>query len=382
VPVKGTAGTASFQLWFEEGTDNIWFAYKAGGMPTGSPSATIGAENAAGNGGFQYYYNGTGTLPDGSTDLVLGPVPVIQTFTFDVIATAAPEVLNQATVTQGSNTYNAYEYTKVTLANTWLGNTTNWGTASNWSRNAVPGVNDWVTIPSTPSGGQMPALTANASIYNLTIPPGASLDAGVYQLTIGGSLVNQGRLIQTRSSLPAGSRAKFLNLTNASGAQDKYFGVEINPTGGNLGSTTVQIKGGAECTAADPADTVNRCFEITPTTPQAADIRFYYLESELDGHTAAELQPWHYASGSGWSLAGTLSGRGGMASGYGWVEATGVSAYSPFALSERISGPTAVRMVRASAGPRVDWLPVTLGLGVLLGLGLWLGWKKGSLKPE
>lgn len=375
VPVKGTADTASFQLWFEEGADNIWFTYEAGGMPTGSPSATIGAENAAGNGGYQYYYNGSGTLPDGSTDLVLGPVPVINTFAFDVVVNAAPDVLNQASVTQGSNTYNAYDYTKVTLANTWLGNTTNWGTASNWSRNAVPGVNDAVTIPSAPSGGQMPALTANASVYDLTIPPGASLDAGVYQLTIGGSLVNQGTLIQTRSSLPVGSRAKFLNLTNASGAQDKYLGVEINPTGGSLGSTTVQIRGGAECTNADPADTVNRCFEITPTTPQAADIRFYYLESELDGHAADALQPWHYASGSGWSLAGTLSGRGSLAPGYGWVEATGVSAYSPFALSEQISGPTAVQMVRLSASQRVAWLPAVLGLGALLGLALWLGWR-------
>ena len=49
--MKQTGKRVSFQLWIEDGTDNIWFAYPAGfGAAIGavSPTATIGAENLAG----------------------------------------------------------------------------------------------------------------------------------------------------------------------------------------------------------------------------------------------------------------------------------------------------------------------------------------------
>ena len=66
VPIKNSTATASFQLWFEEGTDNIWFTYKQAGMPTGTPNATVGGENVDGTDGANYYYNGAGKVPDGT----------------------------------------------------------------------------------------------------------------------------------------------------------------------------------------------------------------------------------------------------------------------------------------------------------------------------
>ncbi len=139
VPVKGTADLVSFQLWFEEGKDNVWFTYKPGSMPAGSPTATVGAENAAGNDGATYYYNGTGTVPTGAVDLILGPLPVVQSFGFDLTANAVPGVLNEASVTQSTTTHTAYDYTSVYRANTWLGGTTAWGTACQLVAQRGPG---------------------------------------------------------------------------------------------------------------------------------------------------------------------------------------------------------------------------------------------------
>ncbi len=289
---------------------------------------------------------------------MLGPIPVVKTFTFDVTATATPAALNTASVTSGSNSYTAYDYTSIYNQNTWLGNSTSWATNGNWSRNAVPGGSDWVVIPTNPSGGQMPLLSGNAGVFNLQIQPGASVDLGTNALTVQENLDNQGTLKQTILSVPGNGQTSFLHLTNASGAQDKYFGLNLTPTGGAMGSTTVQIRGNAQCTDADPTDTVNRCYEVAPTTPQTANVRFYYLEGELDGQAPGSLNAWHWSSG--WSPAGTTGARGVQPTGYRWVDTSGVTAYSPFTLTEKVSGPTAVTLASLSAQsqsqPWLAWL--------------------------
>lgn len=364
VPIKGTANTASFQLWFEEGTDNIWFAYPPGGLPAGT-NATIGAENSAGTSGYNYYYNGSGTLPDGTSDLVLGPQPIVNTFGFQVSATGTPDITNTATLTEGALTRQAYAFTDVVTQNTWVGNSANWQTPSNWTRNAVPGAADWVIVPSAPGGGNMPDLTANAAVYNLEIQPGADLDLSTYALSVKGSVINNGTLLQTISSVPANTTTAFLNLTNASGAQDKYFGVQINPTSGPMGSTMVQIKGNAQCTATDPTDTVNRCYEITPSTSQTANIDFYYLDSELDGLVPESLKAWYW-TGSAWSSAGTVQARTSIAPDYRRLSVSGVSAYAPFALTDKLSGPTVVELANLSVEQKRTALDGGLQAGAVL----------------
>jgi uncharacterized repeat protein (TIGR01451 family) len=382
VPLKTGSGTASFQLWFEEGTDNIWFTYEQGGMPTGTPNATVGAENSGGTVGANYYYNGTGKLPDGTVDLVLGPLPVIKEFTFQVTANAVPSVTNAASMTQGSSSYNAYAFTDVYTTNTWLGNTQDWQTTGNWSRGVVPGQTDRVVIPTQPSGGMMPVLPGNAAVFGLEIQPGASLDLATYLLTVQDALLNQGTLRQTLSSVANNQAASLLNVTNASGAQDKYHGVEIKPSTGSMGSTTVAIRGQSQCTTTDPTDTVNRCFEITPSVPQTAAIRFYYQDNELDGHDPQAVQAWHSNGGTSWSLAGTVDDRGLLPTGTHWVDVSGVTAYSPFALSETVSGPTVVQLVRLAGRdqPGKLFAVVLIGLLSLAPLGHSLGHKTRKVK--
>jgi hypothetical protein len=68
----------------------------------------------------------------------------------------------------------------------WVGQTTNWHTASNWSTGTVPGTVEYVVIPASPTGGNFPVISgANVTAYNLTIEPGAELKVeSLYRLTI------------------------------------------------------------------------------------------------------------------------------------------------------------------------------------------------------
>jgi uncharacterized repeat protein (TIGR01451 family) len=79
--------TATFQVWFRDGTDDIWFAYPADAFTGVTSDGTIGAENNDGTLGSVYYYDGTGTLPDGSDDLLVVrilPEPAVLTYQAEV----------------------------------------------------------------------------------------------------------------------------------------------------------------------------------------------------------------------------------------------------------------------------------------------------------
>ncbi len=123
IRLKATNQRFSFQIWFEDGTDNIWFAYPAGFnnmIGTASPTASIGAENLAGNEGVQYYfYSGSGTktgvVPDGSKDVWVGLEPTTATLGFKVNATAAvnSNITNEASTTVSSTTNKAWANTRI-----------------------------------------------------------------------------------------------------------------------------------------------------------------------------------------------------------------------------------------------------------------------------
>ncbi len=118
VPVKGSSYTATFQIWIEDGGDNIWFSYPTNG-PVGdasaTPNATIGAENEDGSEGVQYYYNGAGTMPDGSVDVWVGLKPEVKEFTYQATANAnaGENIINEASVTVDSDTNTAKALTHV-----------------------------------------------------------------------------------------------------------------------------------------------------------------------------------------------------------------------------------------------------------------------------
>lgn len=121
--LKGRTEKFSFQIWIEDGTDNIWFAYPAGFntmLGVTNPVATIGAENLAGNQAAKYYYysgsgSPTGKVPDGTVDVRVGLLATTATLGFKANATATADsnITNEATVTVGSTTNKAWANTRI-----------------------------------------------------------------------------------------------------------------------------------------------------------------------------------------------------------------------------------------------------------------------------
>jgi len=196
-------------------------------------------------------------------------------------------------------------------------------------------------------------LANNAAVGgDLAVASGGALMLETRELTVEGAVMNQGALAQTR--IVNGVNTAFLNLKNAAGTLDKYWGAVINPGGSNLGSTTVTIWGDQYCSGV--TEGVLRCFELDPATPQTAAVTFYYTEAERNGTNNATMNAYHW-DGSTWELETGAITRGGNGDSQ-WVQVTGVDAYSPFALNN--GNPTAVEIASFTATPqggtiRLNW---------------------------
>ncbi len=184
-------------------------------------------------------------------------------------------------------------------------------------------------------GGQRQVIGGRGStlFHDLVIRAGANL---VIQAanppTVTGLLNNYGALIQTRD-VTASVTTAFLNLVDANGA-GKYWGVAITPSSGALGTTQARVSGHQACVAFDgvqeisPGQSVQRCYEIVPTVPQTATMRFYYSPDEANGNTAPVAYGW---AGAAWQrLPSTRSGSGEAL----YVEASNVSGYTLFMLMD------------------------------------------------
>lgn len=67
------SSTFSFQIWVQNGTENIWFAY--GPFAGNTTDGTVGAENSDGTIGDTVYFDGAGTLPWGGSGLKVSAIP-------------------------------------------------------------------------------------------------------------------------------------------------------------------------------------------------------------------------------------------------------------------------------------------------------------------
>jgi hypothetical protein len=75
---------------------------------------------------------------------------------------------------------------------TWLGHTTSWNAASNWSTGAVPSWLSSAVVPAAPSGGNSPIIDVDADVHNLTISDGAQLNMVTNTLSVHGDWLVQG----------------------------------------------------------------------------------------------------------------------------------------------------------------------------------------------
>jgi hypothetical protein len=206
--------------------------------------------------------------------------------------------------------------------------------ASNWSNcgNAIPGDGDAAEV----QAGHTITLYGNLAVNALTIQAGGEMELPRGStLSVEDSLTNNGRLTQTLA-VPTGATTIFLSIKNAADTTPKYLGVAITPSG-NMGDTRVTVRGNQNCTIATNGVLVKRCFEIVPTTPRNATIRFYYNYAELNGQTYNLLKAWRQSFG--WLQVGTpysysatcVAGQQNCC-----LEAQNVSVYSPFVLGSRV----------------------------------------------
>lgn len=261
----------------------------------------------------------------------------------------------------------------------WQGNASNdWFANGNWEGGIVPGELDQVLIPATTASAS--ALSPQASspfigasgeasygrVKDLTIASGATLElASTHNQRVEGTMTNNGTLRQNRPVNTVGSAVAFMNIKNVAGAADKYFGVGIKPTSSALGDVTVAVQGNQKCPAGTLA-MLWRCYDVTPATPAAADITFYFTQAELapSGYPLTEQQVWNYHGGS-WhkETRGADSGACNPGDIGCWVTGTGISVYSPFALGPE--GPNAVTLASFAAAAAAPW---PAGLVALLAL--------------
>lgn len=118
------------------------------------------------------------------------------------------------------NNMSGNEWTTSTAYNTWLGNTSSWSTASNWSLGSAPVSSDNVGIYSGTSNA--PALGTSATAAILCIGSSASLSVPAQaNLTVSNSFVNEGSLTLNASS-SGYSQLKLGGSTSGSGTVKQY----------------------------------------------------------------------------------------------------------------------------------------------------------------
>jgi hypothetical protein len=169
------------------------------------------------------------------------------------------------------------------------------------------------------------------TFHDMTVEEGATVDLGsATALQVDDALANNGGLKQSKEV--DGSNTPFLHIKDGSGTQDRYLGLEIDPGTGDMGSTAVTVWGNQLCSNARGG--VLRCFELDPTTPQAATVRFYYTEAERNGEENASMDVYHSnETQKKWEKEDGSYERGGSGDGQ-YVQVTDVDEYSPFALSD------------------------------------------------
>ncbi len=201
------------------------------------------------------------------------------------------------------------------------------------------------------------SITVDESLFNYGILTSSG------SVMVNDQLFNNGTLMQT-SPVSGSLDIPFFDTGG-------YGGVLINPNGQDLGNTTVQISGSLNC--LDFGETVQRCFDISPTNLPASGttLTFFFDSSDLGFLNCETLNVYHDINGV-WELMildttydddGRLCGNDPQS-----VRITGVTEYSRFVILEQ--EPTAITVENFTARPVSEFIIPLIALFGLTGLAI------------
>jgi hypothetical protein len=172
-------------------------------------------------------------------------------------------------------------------------------------------------------------FNANVKVgNNFEIANGGTANFNSNMINVDGSVTNNGSIKQTKS-VANNAMSEFVHITNIAGDTNKYYGVEITPSTGNMESTTVEVKGNQTCDSSVSSG-VHRCYIITPTTDQTSSVKLYYSSTESNGNTAVNV---NIEDSGSWTPQSSTRGGSGDAL---WAEGTNITSYGSFALVDSL----------------------------------------------
>ena len=240
----------------------------------------------------------------------------------------------------------------------------------NWTNNSTF-TNNGRTATFNGSAAQAIAGSSSSAFTGLTI----NNSAGV-SLNTSGSV--SGVLTLTTDLTVDSANGKILTATGSTsaGTGDVIGSVERSDAGTTtraFGNLNNQITNGSAMTLrvllvkAAPGtftSAVNRTYSLNVVagSVSAATVRLHYLNSELNGNTAATLHLWR-ASGSptaNWTDQGVPGSTQTGSDPNNWIQNTGVSAFSSWTLASAPAVPTAVKLKKFTArdyadGVQLNW---------------------------
>ncbi len=241
------------------------------------------------------------------------------------------------------------------------GNFTNAGTFAGVSSKGNRVIN--TTFAGT--GLQTIGGSGTTDFNNLTIGTGARVGFPAASIpTVEGTLnVNTGGAVQQTLTVESGT-VSFLQISDTANVV-KYRGVELTPTVGALGSTTVvvttTISGGCT-TLGSPPNYATRCYSITPTNNVTATVKLWALTAtQLNGIPQASLRIYHYTGDAWQQLSNSINGSD--AGAYSYAQGT-TPGFSAFLLGD--ARPTAVALSAFHAQPQTATGSLPIGLGFIL----------------
>ncbi|WP_295794231.1 DUF2341 domain-containing protein [Mucilaginibacter sp.] len=215
---------------------------------TTAPTSTTSYYIGVGEGGNVYYFNGL--IDEARVSNVAKSTDWLKA-----------EYVNQGNpvsfTTSGATTVISANAAAVpgALTYTWKGGSTNPTTASNWDNttagttNQLPAFDGTATLVIPTGLSNYPSLTANASLFGLTIASGASFNLNGYTLSVGCNIYNSsgGQILYGTNNLSS-------IIWNGTQANQTYTGTNTSNTA-SLGSMTINnTAGGTVTIGGGPVD--------------------------------------------------------------------------------------------------------------------------------